>query len=388
MEAAELLKLISLGETSFVQFKRDVTNEVGIAQEMVAFSNSKGGKILIGIDDKTGNIVDLSFEDIQRINRNLVNAAQNHVKSPIWIESETIEVEGKRVIIASIQEGTNKPYMDKEGLIFMKNGSDKRKVTSKEELSRLLQSSSNLYAEEMLINNSTYEDINIDDFRKFYEEKYKEQFYKEQLGRYIENLDLGKDGKLNQAGALLFTKYPEKNITSFFITAVWFKGLHKWESEYWSSDNLKGTLRQQYEKGYAFVINSLTKLQAEQSINSLGKSEIPEIVIQELLTNALVHRDYFINDTVKLFIFRDRIEIISPGVLPNNLTEEKIKKGIRKKRNPLIDSFAADVLQYRGIGSGILRALQAYPDIEFINDKEAEEFKVIIKRPSLLKQNV
>ncbi len=383
MEAAEVLKLISLGETSFVQFKRDITNEVSIAQEMVAFANSKGGKILIGIDDKTGNIVDLSFQDIQRINSTLVNAAQNHVKSLIKIESETIEAEGKRVIIVTIEEGTDKPYMDKEGLVFIKNGSDKRKVVSKEELSRLLQSSGNLYAEEMLIRNSTYEDINIDDFKEFYEKKYRMTFESKKLNQYLENIGLGEQGKLNYAGALLFTKYPIKNIPSFFTLAIWFKGLQKSDSIYLNEDKIEGTLNQQYHKALSFVMDSLHKIQVDDNFNSTGKLEIPPVVLQELLVNALVHRDYFINDTIKVFVFDDRVEIISPGVLPNNLTEEKIRMGVRKKRNPLIDSFAFDLLDYKGAGSGILRALQAYPDIDFTNDKEAEEFKVIIKRPQI-----
>jgi predicted HTH transcriptional regulator len=383
MEAAELLKLISLGETSFVQFKRDVTNEVGIAQEMVAFSNNKGGKILIGIDDKTGNIVDLSFQDIQRINSTLVNAAQNHVKSPIKIECETIEAEGKKVIIATIEEGTDKPYMDKEGLIFIKNGADKRKVTSKEELMRLLKSSGNLYAEEMLIRNSIYEDINEEEFKKFYEKKYKIPFKSEKLGQYIENLGLGEQGKLNLVGALLFTKHPIKNIPSFFTLAIWFKGLQKSDTIYLNEDKIEGTLSQQYKKALTFLVDSLREIQIGDNFNSKGELEIPVVPLQELLINALVHRDYFIKDTIKVFVFNDRVEIISPGVLPNNLTEEKIRLGIRKKRNPLIDSFAFDLLDYKGAGSGILRALQAYPDIDFINDKEAEEFKVIIKRPQI-----
>ncbi len=379
----EVLRLIACGETSTVQFKEDVRNATSIAQEMVAFSNSEGGQILIGINDKTGAVMGLSFADIQRINNLLSTAANEHIKSPIVIRTETAELEDKKIIIVNVPQGTDKPYMDKEGLIFVKNGSDKRKVISKEELMRLLQHSGNLYAEEMLIENSDYQDIDLYRFEDFYQEKYKMPFEKEKLGEYIENLDLGKAGKLNRAGALLFTKKPEKNIRSFFISAVWFRGFEKWENDYVSSDNLKGNLSQQYEKGYNFIMNAMLKLQAGQGFNSLGKSEIPEIVIQELLVNALVHRDYFIQDTIKLFIFQDRVEIISPGVLPNNLNEEKIKRGIRKKRNPLLDSFAADLLPYRGIGSGILRALQAYPAIEFFNDRQAEEFKVTIQRPKI-----
>ncbi|MDX2303656.1 MAG: putative DNA binding domain-containing protein [Microscillaceae bacterium] len=384
MEASELLNLISGGETSTLQLKENVTNVVSIAQEMVAFSNSKGGKILIGVNDKTGEITGLSFQDIQRINNLLTTAANEHVKSAIIIETETVDVQGKKVIVTHISEGIDKPYMDKDGLIFIKNGSDKRKVTSKEELSRLLQSSGNLYVEEILIANSSYEDVHVYRFEEFYTQKYKLPFEKENLGDLIENLNLGKEGKLNLAGALLFTRHSQRNIPAFFITAIWFRGNDLWETNYLSSNNFVGTLSEQYEKAYAFVTNAMTKLQAGQSFNSLGKSEIPEIVIQELLTNALIHRDYFIKDTIKVFIFQNRVEIKSPGKLPNNLTEEQIKRGIRKKRNPILDSFAPDLLNYRGAGSGILRALQAYPHIDFINDREAEQFTVIIHRPEII----
>ncbi|GAB4418086.1 MAG: hypothetical protein OHK0039_29160 [Bacteroidia bacterium] len=94
-------------------------------------------------------VTGLSFQDMQRINNLLATAASEHVKSAIIIETETVEVEpGKRVIAVTVPEGVNKPYKDKDGLIFIKNGSDKRKVTSNEELARMLQSSGNLYAEE------------------------------------------------------------------------------------------------------------------------------------------------------------------------------------------------------------------------------------------------
>jgi ATP-dependent DNA helicase RecG len=101
------------------------------------------------------------------------------------------------------------------------------------------------------------------------------------------------------------------------------------------------------------------------------------------LVNALIHRNYFIHDSIKLFVFENRIEITSPGKLPNSLTEEQIKKGVRHSRNHIIASLAPDLLAYRGAGSGILRALQTYPNIEFLNDLDGEQFKVTIHRPAL-----
>ena len=76
----------------------------------------------------------------------------------------------------------------------------------------------------------------------------------------------------------------------------------------------------------------------------------------------------------------DRIEIISPGCLPNNLTVLNIKNGNSNIRNPILTSFATKILPYRGLGNGIRRALKEYPRIEFHNDHEGNAFKVILAR--------
>ena len=236
----------------------------------------------------------------------------------------------------------------------MKNGANKRKVTSNEEISRLLQNSGYLYAEERLIANSSIEDIDIEKFKSFYEEKYKEEFDKDRAEHYLENLKLASEGKVSIAGALLFGKKIEKLIPQFNITAIWYWGNNIADTEYRSSVNIIGTLDALYRKGYDFILAKLDKVQAGQPFNSLGKLEVPEIVITELLINALIHRDYFINDSIKVFLFDDRIEIISPGKLPNSLTEEQIKRGVRRSGNNISASLAPDLMEYRGAGSGIL----------------------------------
>ena len=381
MNSIELLDIISKGETSQVQFKVNVTNELSIAQEMVAFANTKGGTILIGVDDKTWDIVGLTDDDLRRLTNLLVNASSQHVKEPVFIETDTIEYEGKKVLIVTVPEGVAKPYKDNDGIIFMKNGANKRKVTSNEEISRLLQSSGYLYAEEKVINQSFIDDINIDKFKSFYEVKYKEAIDSDKIEKYLENLRLSTDSKITIAGALLFGKNVEKLCPAFFITAIWFRGNELTNTEYRSSKNLTGTLDELYREGYDFIVSKLDSLQAGQSFNSIGKLEIPEIVITELLVNALIHRDYFIIDSIKIFVFDNRIEINSPGKLPNSLTEEQVRRGVRRTRNTIIASLAPDILEYRGAGSGILRALQEYPSIDLVNDIEGEQFKVIIPRP-------
>jgi ATP-dependent DNA helicase RecG len=116
-------------------------------------------------------------------------------------------------------------------------------------------------------------------------------------------------------------------------------------------------------------------------VNAPGVPEIPESVFEELLVNALVHRDYLISAPIRLFIFDNRIEIISPGHLPNNLTVEKILAGNSNIRNPILVSYIAKgLLPYKGIGSGIRRALDDWRNIEFSDDREGCLFTVTVQR--------
>jgi len=117
MDSQKIKLLIALRETSTVQFKLNVDNEQSFARELVAFANSKGGKILIGVDDKTWNIIGLEDNNLRRLKDLIVNAANEHVKPAIFIESETILVDEKKFTVVSVPEGIDKPYKDKEGII-------------------------------------------------------------------------------------------------------------------------------------------------------------------------------------------------------------------------------------------------------------------------------
>ncbi|MBR3731153.1 MAG: ATP-dependent DNA helicase RecG, partial [Spirochaetales bacterium] len=110
--------------------------------------------------------------------------------------------------------------------------------------------------------------------------------------------------------------------------------------------------------------------------------EISKIALEELLQNALTHRDYSINAPINLFVFDNRIEIISPGKLPNSLTIENIKMGNAVVRNNLIVTFSSRMMKYRGIGTGIRRAIKEEPLTELINDTECDRFIVRIPRPT------
>lgn len=135
-----------------------------------------------------------------------------------------------------------------------------------------------------------------------------------------------------------------------------------------------------YQQSIGFILNNLKHIQGDMGVNSLGNPEIPRLVLEELVANALVHRDYLVSAPIRIFVFPNRIEIISPGSLPNRLTVENIKLGNSNARNPVLVSFANYILPYRGYGSGIMRSLEAYPDIEFTDDKDGNKFVVTIWR--------
>jgi ATP-dependent DNA helicase RecG len=132
-----LLSQIAAGEDSTRQFKKNVTNADALAAEMAAFANADGGVIFIGVDDD-GSIPGLTFSDVSRINQIISNAASQHVKSPLTVKTENIPIGNDRVVIAlRIPKGQDKPYFDRNGVIWLKTGSDKRKINSREELCRL-----------------------------------------------------------------------------------------------------------------------------------------------------------------------------------------------------------------------------------------------------------
>lgn len=382
MEASELLEILKRGEDSRHQFKRDFTNAEQLGAEMAAFANTAGGQLFVGVEDD-GSFVGLSNEDIRRLNQLVANAATNNVRSPLDPITEIIAVAGTLVLVVTISSGLNKPYFDNKGIVWVKRGSDKRRIDSREELKRIFQRNDSVYADEIPVSGSSVADVETGHFTTFYERLFDETLVSDDLSivRVMQNLNLLRDGQLNLAGLLLFGKNPQQFKPVFVIKAVSFFGNEREGSSYRDTAEITGTVGQLYAQAQQFFKRNLHAIQGSQGFNSLGQLEIPITTLEELLVNALLHRDYFISAPIRLFIFDNRVEIISPGKLPNHLTIANIQHGASIIRNPILTSFATrGELPYRGIGSGIMRALKAYPAVTFINDEDTETFTVIIKR--------
>ncbi len=381
MEIIELMRLLAQGEDSQCQFKKNINNVEGLTAELVAFSNGNGGKIIVGVSDE-GIIVGLTKEDIHRLNQLISNAASQHVRPAINPTTQNLLTDSGLLLIIDIPAGINKPYQDNGGVFWVKNGADKRKATSREEIQRLFQSSGLLHADESPANGLTLADLDMDYFSKFFQQRYGESLQQQQLPleQIIENMNIGKNGVLNITGALLFANNPSVRLPAFIVKAGCFPGTNIAVNSYIDSRDITGKLADVFQQTINFIFANIHHIQGDQTVNSVGMPEIPRIALEEIIANALIHRDYFISASIRVFIFDDRVEIISPGHLPNNLTVENIKAGNSNARNPVLASFANQILPYRGYGSGIIRAFEAYPSIEIIDDKDGNLFKVIFQR--------
>jgi len=374
----ELIDIIRAGENSRVEFKQDTIHQEALLQEIVAFANTEGGIIIFGIQDNTHRIIGLTKKQTDDIDKKIANITNDLIRPFLQIITDTTLIENKLLLIITIPKGSNKPYNTK-GAIYIRQGTTKRMVSDKDEILRFYQSSGNLYADEMIVENTSIKDIDLDKIKNYLIAQKKNVSNIDE--RLLINLGVLKNKKLTLGGLLFFGNNPQQYKPVFLIKAVSFFGNSIGGKDYRESLNIQGTIPEMFDAGVRFFKNNLKHTQQDQNFNSPGILEIAQVAIEELLQNALVHRDYFRNSPIRLFIFDNWIEIISPGKLPNNLTIENIKLGNAVARNNLLVSYCSKIMIYSGLGSGITRSLEEQPNIEFINDIDGEQFIVKIPRP-------
>lgn len=115
--------------------------------------------------------------------------------------------------------------------------------------------------------------------------------------------------------------------------------------------------------------------------SSCSSSSWPTTTSTAAMGKAAIHRDYFTSASIRILVFADRVEIASPGHLPDSLSVEAIRQGRTNRRNPTLTEHAAQILPYRGLGSGIPRALREWPRIELIDDVAGNQFSALAWRP-------
>lgn len=415
MTEQKLLQMRDLAEAGKVQFKERANDRYDVGCEMVAFSNSRGGQLVIGINDKSGAINALSYVELQETTNLLTSIASENVIPNVLIDVENVPVTGGAVVIATIPEGKNKPYHDNKGVIWVKSGADKRKVFDNSELAEMMSECGNFDPDEAAVQNATIEDLDANTIKLYLMSRFSPVFKGKNIdelnmkdyslddmaefvikGTTIEKLlrnlrFIRPDGKLTVAAMLLFGKYTQRWLPVMTAKCISYIGNSIGGTQFRDKMHdmeIEGNLLHQFRTIMNFFTRNLRKVQVEKEFNTLGELEIPYESLTEYVVNALVHRSLNIKAPIRIFIFDNRVEIHSPGSLPNGLTVEDMKNGTSMPRNMFLFTNANYLLPYTGAGSGIRRALEYSPYAIFSNGisdsseitNAANEFVITIPR--------
>lgn len=376
----EIREKIELGESSFVQFKAKINDADSLEAELVAFANAAGGLLLVGISND-GTVNGIEKAEIEKLTQLVSNVASQRINPPIYPLTHSLKIDDKIVFIVQVLNGNGKPYFTKKGVCWTKVGADKRKV-SREELKRLFQSSTDYFVDEQIIPKTSVSDIDLAYFSNYYfrlqNQTIADSGY--ELPLLLKRIGITERDNLNLAGLLFFGKNPQDYKPVFHIKAVSFVGNDIAETTYRDSINTEGKIETQYRQCLDFLKRNLKYVQNGKSFNSTGDLEISLVALEEALINAFFHRDYTKASPIRVLLFENRLEIISPGSLPNHLTIDNILFGDTVIRNNRMVSFGSKILPHRGLGSGIRRIMKEHPNTEFINDVEGQQFKVIMHR--------
>ena len=403
----DILKQIKAGEVSGVQFKERILDKYDIACELVAFSNSHGGKLVVGIKDKTGETNALSYSEVQETTNLLSDIASENVVPSILIKIDTIEVEDGNLVVATVKEGLNKPYHDNKGIVWVKNGADKRKVFDNAELAEMMTDCGSFAPDEAGVRDATVNDLDATTIKQFLGNRFDRVLEKKGLTgdafneasldmicsaiakghdceKILRNLRfIRPDGTLTVAAMLLFGKYTQRWMPMMTAKCICFAGNSIGSKVFRDKVNdadMEGNLLHQYDTIMDFFTRNLHNVQVEDEFNSMGKLEIPYTSLVEFTVNSLVHRSLNMKAPVRIFIFDNRVEIHSPGALPNGLTIDDIKAGTSMPRNMFLFNNAIYLLPYTGVGSGITRALDEDVNVTFMNNDKAQEFVITVWR--------
>ena len=403
----DILKQINAGEVSGVQFKERILDKYDIACELVAFSNSHGGKLVVGIKDKTGETNALSYSEVQETTNLLSDIASENVVPSILIKIDTVEVEYGNLVVATVKEGLNKPYHDNKGIVWVKNGADKRKVFDNAELAEMMTDCGSFAPDEAGVRDATVNDLDATTIKQFLGNRFDRVLEKKGLTgdafneasldmicsaiakghdceKILRNLRfIRPDGSLTVAAMLLFGKYTQRWLPMMTAKCICFAGNSIGSKVFRDKVNdadMEGNLLHQCDTIMDFFTRNLHNVQVGEEFNSMGKLEIPYTSLVEFTVNSLVHRSLNMKAPVRIFIFDNRVEIHSPGALPNGLTIDDIKAGTSMPRNMFLFNNAIYLLPYTGVGSGITRALDEDINVTFMNNDKAQEFVITVWR--------
>jgi len=373
----DLLEIISHGENSGVEFKRDGIRPEQLAKEIVALANHRGGMILLGVEDD-GTISGIQRDDLETWIFDTVFA--RYVHPMILPFYETVQIDSdKKVAIISFPEGTSKPYVlrnnDREE-IYIRAGSTSRLAT-REQQARLFAVGGILHTELLPVPGTSFQSLDLTRIREYLTYIIHDPEIPDNDEDWIRRLIAlgmlttvsGDRVVCTIAGVVLFGIQPRKYLRQAGIRLIVYDSEEKTyqtildtmldgpcTGRYITNEHGVRTLQDPgLIERFSEMIMPFISVGAN-TVNDefrLTKNwQYPFEAIREVVINALCHRDWTRAVDIEVSRYKDRIEIISPGALPNSMTVEKMIAGQRSPRNPLIVEILRDYgyVESRGMG--------------------------------------
>ncbi len=376
MLRAELLEILANLENSGIEFKRDGIRPEEFTIEVVALANLAGGKILLGVEDD-GAISGLVRPDAQEW---VFNVFRDKVHPQITPFYEEMRVDDKRIAIISFPQGISKPYVLRHSgreEIYVRRGNRSERAT-REEQARLYATGGLLHTETLPVAGTAIESLDMARLENYLSDMIRDPDVPETREQWLERLEglgilteqAGREPVCTVAGLVLFGLSPRRYLPQAGIRLMAFSGPDK-EYKAQLDEVLDASLvsrfrvntasgeRKTIDKGLIdqFAERILPYIREENDLTegNFQRSpswQYPFEAVRETVINALVHRDWTRSVDIEVSLYSDRLEVISPGSLPNSMTVDKMKAGQRSPRNPLLAGILRDYgyVDARGMG--------------------------------------
>ncbi|MBN2598402.1 MAG: putative DNA binding domain-containing protein [Marinifilaceae bacterium] len=372
-------ELIAKGESKILEFKEALPKNESIAKTVIAFSNTGGGKLIVGVNDKR-EVVGIDDTLIFEMQDKIASIIADNCSPGIMPEIYNVNSDGKLVLVIEVVRGNLKPYFLKsQGKVdgtYIRLGATNR-IADLETIAELERQKRHISFDEEICYDEEFKDLDISPLFKKFEEQGK-PLNEEKL----KNLKLIKkeNDKIYPTNALMIILGKFWHCT---IKCARFKGTTM--SVFTDKKEYDGDIFSILENTQSFVLNHINLKGEIKGLHRTDTYEIPVSAIREALINAIIHRDYINRGRdIKVGIYDDIVNIVSPGSLPHSITIEDVFNGRSEARNRVVANVFKELNLIEQWGSGINRIINdcekhglQTPKIEEENDF----FDVEIIRP-------
>lgn len=341
MRDEQVALLVREGEGLTVEFKERYSSRID--QDIVAFANTRGGTILLGVSDD-GKI---AGETLTNDLKAKINDLARNCKPGISVQ---VSQAGK-VVVVEVPEGRVKPCSCSDGYFRRLNGTTQK--MSHDEIQIMFRENDPVPFEERTVKGFSFEDLSRAKVLAFAKEA-GVVIGKTEPTDFLRSLNVADETQVANAGILFFAKNPQKHIRQAQMSLIAFKGTDR--VNIYDRLDVRDDLLTQFNQAILFLERHLNIRSEIRRLDRHDIYEIPFEALREAVVNALMHRDYSITGTqVSIDVFDDRVEITNPGGLPKGLGQKAFGKGISIRRNELIADLFSRIHKVERAGTGIRR---------------------------------